>query len=195
MADQEARQMLPEVQKYLETVEAAATARNAAISAAESRYPERYSSNEDGRRQYAAYVKQVNNAYEACRVTWEAAWEALKASSDPLVKWIAENCAEYRGEARHVLAALPATVDELDDLADTQGWCGVWGELLQRAIDAGVAPGVNPPSPARKAVFEQIDQESCCGIGLMAQRRINKALDALMQEALAAQASTTEPPA
>ncbi|MFD4635421.1 hypothetical protein ACFVYR_37705 [Streptomyces sp. NPDC058284] len=190
MADQEARQMLPEVQKYIETIEAATTARTAAVEAARAKYLEPESRNEVTQTQRSAYGKEVDEAYAVSAQAREAAWEALKASGDPLVQWIAENCADYRDEAQHILALLPATADEMDDLANTRDWCGVWGEFRLRAIDAGVMPGVCPPSPARKALFEQIDQESCCGMKPSAQRRIGKALDALIQEVQAAEAST-----
>ncbi|MGP4014108.1 hypothetical protein [Streptomyces sp. 4N124] len=191
MAEQGARQMLPEAQKYVESVEAATAVRNAAVGAAEEKYPRRYGYGEEEARQARAFNEEVNKAYATCADVQAAAWGALKASADPLVKWIAENCADYREQAQCVLAALPATVDELDDLADTNDWCNVWNDFRQQAIDAGVMPGINPPSPARKAVFERIDQEACCRMDPSAQRRIGKALDALIQEALTAAPSPT----
>ncbi|MDQ1051757.1 hypothetical protein [Streptomyces sp. V4I2] len=195
MAEQGARQMLPEVQKYFASVEAATTAQSAAEAAAGEKYPERHDHSDDGRRQFSAYYEEVDKAYAACADAQKTAWEALKASGDPLVKWIAENCAEYRAEAQHILPILPATADELDDLADTQNWCSVWGDFRQRAADAGVMPGITPPSPARKAVFERIDREGCCPMGPVSRRRIGQALDALIQEALTAEASAAEVPA
>ncbi|MFF7452223.1 MULTISPECIES: hypothetical protein [unclassified Streptomyces] len=131
------------------------------MAAADKKYPERYGYGEDAQRQASAYSEEVRKAYATCTDAQEAAWGALKASSDPLVKWIAENCAGYRGEAQRILSLLPATVDELDDLAETNGWCSVWANFRQQAIDAGVVPGIKPLSPARKAVFERIDQEGC----------------------------------
>ncbi len=181
--------MLPEVQKYVESVEAATTAQSAAVTAAGEKYPERHGYGEEGRRQDSAYSEEIRKAYTTSAAAQRAAWEALKASGDPLVKWIAENCGEYRTEAQRILAILPATVDELDELADAQGWCGVWGDFRQRAIDAGVMPGITAPSQARKAVFERIDREGCCPMGLGSRRRIGQALDALIQEALTAEAS------
>ncbi|TLS45806.1 hypothetical protein FE633_13710 [Streptomyces montanus] len=191
MAEQGARQMLPEVQKFVESVEAAIAARVATVEAAEQKYPERHSCGEVGRREYNAYSEEINKAYAKCSGVQAAAWGALKVSSDPLVKWIAENCTEYREQAQSVLAALPATVDELDDLADKNDWCSVWDEFRRQAINAGVMPGIKPPSPAMKAVFERIDREGCCPMDPGARRRIGKALDALIQEALTA-ASATE---
>lgn len=184
--------MQPEVRKYVESVDAANAAYKAAVDAAAAKYPERFGFTEDGERQARAFDKEADAAYAACNAARTTAWDALKASSDPMVKWIAENCAQYKGEAQHVLSALPATVDELDELADRQGWCGVWGEFRQQAIDAGVMPGFTPPSPARKALFDQIDREGCCRMGASSKARIGKALDALISEAMATAASPTE---
>ncbi|MGW6275708.1 hypothetical protein [Streptomyces sp. NPDC055060] len=185
MAEQTARQMLPEVKEYVEIFEAAISTRNAVEDAAGVKYPDRYGYGENARRQADAYREEVNQAYDTCAAVQAEAWEALKVSGDPLVKWIAENSVAYREQARCVLVALPATIDELDDLADGNDWCGVWDEFRQQAIAAGVVPGSTPPSPARKAVFERINEESCCRMDTKATRRIDKALDALVHEALA----------
>ncbi|WP_190086382.1 hypothetical protein [Streptomyces longisporoflavus] len=192
MAEQGARQMLPEVQTYIQSVEAATAAQSAAAVAADQKYPERYGYGENSRSQASAYSEEIRKVYDTGAETLEAAWNALKTSGDPLVKWIAENCGEYRAEARCILAALPATVDELDDLAEANDWCRVWGSFRQQAIDAGVMPGITPPSPARKAVFERIDQESCCRMEAGARRRIGEALDALIKEAMTTEASAAE---
>ncbi|WP_086804152.1 hypothetical protein [Streptomyces caniscabiei] len=185
MAEQGTRQTLPEVRQYIESVEAAKTAHDAALDAADKKYPERYGHSEDGAQQTSAHSEEIRKAYATLADAQTAAWDALKTSGDPLVRWIAENCQEYRGQAECILIILPATVDELDELADTKGWCEVWDNLRQQAMDAGVVPGIDPPSPARKALFAQIDQEGCCRMGPGARRRIGKALDALIQEVMA----------
>ncbi|MET7693829.1 hypothetical protein ABZT06_38680 [Streptomyces sp. NPDC005483] len=185
MAEQGTRQMQPDAQKYIETVNAAITARNTAEKAAGEKYPKRFGYGEDEERQARAFNEEIDAAYTACNAVQATAWEALTASSDPLVKWIAENCAQYKGEAQTVLAALPATVEELDELADRNDWCGVWTTFRQQAFEAGVMPGVTPPSPARKAVFDQINKEACCPMGDRAKGRIGRALDALIAEAMA----------
>ncbi|MGW7073513.1 hypothetical protein ACWGII_39620 [Streptomyces sp. NPDC054855] len=191
MTEQTARQMLPEVKEYVEIFEAAVSTRNAAEDAAGVKYPQRYGYGEDARRQTSAYREEVSKAYDTCAVVQADAWEALKASGDPLVKWIAENSVAYREQARCILAALPATIDELDDLAEANDFCGVWDEFRQQAIAAGVVSGSTPPSPARKAVFERINEESCCRMDSKSVRRIDKALDALVHEALTGPGSAT----
>lgn len=69
---------------------------------------------------------------------WATAWDALRASEVPLVRWIAEECEEYAWEARQVLAALPASLEELDALASEHAWCGAWDAFRRQALAAGV---------------------------------------------------------
>lgn len=76
--------------------------------------------------------------YRTSDTAENAAWDALRASEVPLVRWIAENCREYRWEAGRVLAELPAPIEELDALATAAGWCGVWGRFRRYALAAGV---------------------------------------------------------
>ncbi|MFD5445929.1 hypothetical protein [Streptomyces tendae] len=190
--EQGAQQMLPDVQRFIDAVEAATAARRAAVDTAAEKYPNRYGRSQDAQRQALAYTDEIESAHTTCSDVREAAWEALKTSGDPLVRWIAENCAEYPAEARQVLTALPATLDELDELAERGGYCGVWNVFRQRALAAGVVPGVTPPSPARQAVFDLIDREGCCPMKQAARRRISEALDALIEEARTGEASVTE---
>lgn len=82
---------------------------------------------------------------ETCAVcaqeaAYAAAWEALKDSQEPLVRWIAENCWDYASEALTALKALPAPMSELDALASRNGWCGTWESFKTQARQAGVLP-------------------------------------------------------
>ncbi|MEV5762744.1 hypothetical protein AB0L61_39000 [Streptomyces tendae] len=192
MTEQGAQQMLPDVRKFIDAVEAATAARRAAVDTAAEKYPNRYGRSQDAQRQALAYSDEIERAYTTCSDVREAAWNALKTSGDPLVRWIAENCAEYPMEARQVLTALPAALNDLDAVAEVGGWCSVWNAFRQRAIDAGVVPGVTPVSQARRAVFDLIDREACCPMGQASKRRIGEALDALIQEAGTDKASATE---
>lgn len=68
-----------------------------------------------------------------------AAWDALKASaSTPLVRWIAENCADEKSAALKALALLPAPMSALDALAVREDWCGMYGRYRAAAKAAGV---------------------------------------------------------
>lgn len=87
------------------------------------------------------------NLFDARDSAQDDAWGALKGSADPLVRWIAENCEDYRYEATHVLRALPASMDELDALAREKDWCGAWDDFRRRAEQAGVLPAASPAEP------------------------------------------------
>lgn len=69
-----------------------------------------------------------------------AAWNALLASSHPLVAWIAKNCLDRKYHAGIILKALPASMDDLNGIAEREGWCYEWNELRDRADAAGVLP-------------------------------------------------------
>lgn len=72
------------------------------------------------------------------------AWDALTASTNPLVRWIAENCWDYHWDALEILEALPATMAELDAIALQQGWCDTWDCFRADARAAGVLPVTAP---------------------------------------------------
>lgn len=76
----------------------------------------------------------------ARRSAEEGAWDALEASSDPLVRWIGKNCVGYAAAAQTVLEALPASMAELDAIAEQRGWCEEYAEFRERAAHAGVLP-------------------------------------------------------
>ena len=63
--------------------------------------------------------------------------------ADPLAAWIVEYAMpSYEAEALAVLRTLPATMDQLDALADERGWCNAWADQVAAARVAGVLPAV-----------------------------------------------------
>ncbi|MFJ4791007.1 hypothetical protein [Streptomyces sp. NPDC088794] len=148
MTEQEIRRMLPEVQRFVESMAAATDAEYEATEVARNKYTERYGDSEEALRQSRAYSGDVLKASARCRRAYADAWDSLKSSSDPFVKWIADHCGSYRSEARVVLTALPSTVEDLDRLAEAEGWCEVWDDLREQAVDAGVMPGAEGATEA-----------------------------------------------
>lgn len=74
------------------------------------------------------------------------AMAALVGSSDPVVRYIAENCQAVMGYAEHILRVLPGDLDAVRRVARDRGWCAeYWGGYDEigwerRAIDAGLFP-------------------------------------------------------
>lgn len=68
----------------------------------------------------------------------QPSWDSLKQSSDPLVKWIAENCEDYTNYAVEILKALPAPLSELREIAADADWCDTWDGFVRRAVRDGV---------------------------------------------------------
>ncbi|WP_199550132.1 hypothetical protein [Streptomyces sp. N35] len=188
MAEQDTERMLPDVQKYFAALEKADQEYRAARDVLAGKFPQRHDCTPEGDRQYDEHRDEVRKADDAKYRTGEAAWEVLAASSDPLVKFIGENWSQYRCDAEVVLAALPATVEELDTLADQNGWCGVYEQFKADAIEAGALPAPLALSPAMVEVFEVIESHA----GTASRRgkaRIREALNALVQEAMEAAVS------
>lgn len=78
---------------------------------------------------------------ERHEIAMNKAWEELQKSENPLIKWIADNCAQgYRDYGLTVLQALrpDTTIDQLNTLARLHNWCYEWGHFRDRAIAAGV---------------------------------------------------------
>lgn len=98
----------------------------------------------------AEAIKTATASYEEARKAVRAAedafhngdhWEdfaELAKSADPLVAFIGRNCADYPDEAETILKALPATIEELEDIAIERHWCSRWEAFMRKAIEEGV---------------------------------------------------------
>lgn len=181
----ETKELLPEVQAYVDATAEAERVCGAAMEEARKKYPHRVGFTAAAYEERLAYYAATDAAEIAQEGAWIKAWDKLKESHDPLVRWIAENCEDNRDEAEIVLKALPATMGQLDALAAEHDWCGEWNALRDRAINAGVRPGHPPRSAAHKAVLTAIDEEACCPFSPSKKRRISGLLDALVAEATA----------
>lgn len=149
--------MHPEVEQFIAAMEAAEAAENAACNAAWKAFDEAAEAAGFGWHSAEPYARcprcefsdgpggtardaAMKAAGEAAEAAENAAWDALKASGDPLVAWIAAHCRGYAYEATEVLRALPAPIETLDALARKRGWCGIWREFRERAEQDGVLP-------------------------------------------------------
>lgn len=107
--------MLPEVQTYVDSVNAA---------------QEEYDN--------AGYD---NRDYEKMIDAYRAAWKKLgEDTNDALIKWIVESNEirlNFYGHAQKIMELLPADLVTIDKYAAERGWCGVWNNLRNQAIAAG----------------------------------------------------------
>jgi len=126
--------MLPEVEQFVAALDAAAE-KMAAASAAVDVKCDYTADGWDCPRCVALKPIKAEHRRDAA-----TAWEALAASTDPLVRWIVEHCKGYMYEAQMILEALPAPMDELEDIARSEGWCYVWERYVSDARIAGVLP-------------------------------------------------------
>lgn len=89
------------------------------------------------------YSKRSQEWREKNRDKWERKHALAKKISgeteNKLVGFILDNYVEeYDWQSMLILEALPATLDELDNIAKDQGWCAVWSRGVNKAIAAGV---------------------------------------------------------
>lgn len=108
----------------------------------------RYLAAEEARQ--GAYRKANEDYHAACRdarialakakleIAQESGWGSLTQSSDPLIRWIAQNCENHKEHATEILKALPAPLSTLQEIAGEGGWCGEWDRLVDRAVRDGV---------------------------------------------------------
>lgn len=124
--------MLSEVQTYADAVKAADEVYHTETDKLNTRRTEREISYE----QYNDAERELRNAHR--KVVMDA-WQALTASSNKLVAWIANNVDfDYQHQAIKVLRELPAPLGKLDQIARDNGWCHIWEDYRQRAIAAEV---------------------------------------------------------
>lgn len=132
------KQVMPEVQRYLDAWEADKTNVRDLREKVDNLYYDRHES-EDAEKAY-------QEAYKAWTEARDEKWERhetlvknlVDETEDKLVKYIAEKWLdEYREQAIVILKALPASMTELDEIAQDHGWCGVWTDAIDGAIEAG----------------------------------------------------------
>ena len=79
-------------------------------------------------------------AYQLYKARVTEAWYKIAEVDDPLISWIVANCRDYKDEAIKVLKILPATSEQLQELAKQHNFCTSWDNLVKHAQAAGVYP-------------------------------------------------------
>jgi hypothetical protein len=182
--------MLPEVQAYVNSLEADIYAEERAVER-EFTVP-RWSvslSKEEREEYYEAVEKRDVAMRELRRERLEreaTAFEGLANSDNPMVRWIAttdEVWNDYRSYADRVLQALPMTREEIDDFGNAKGWCGEYGRLLRMAEAAGVLPEPEPELADIEPLVQEFIDWWGSGSESTIRRMIKKHLPVLIESA------------
>lgn len=168
--------MLPEIEIFTSAVRVARDVRNADFDKAHAAYTGR---NYSEFKEFDAESRRSRSAYE-CAFT--AAWNALVASDDPIVRFIASECRDYTDEAITVLEALPATLEQLNALAREHDWCDRWDHFLDRARETGVFGEEHKLSEARQVLMTWLRDDYGFSRGYMI--KIMDMIDAVVVEAV-----------
>lgn len=173
--------MLDEVKVFSDEIDAADVACSANCDKLrEARYRDDISSE--------TYYERRDAYFEQMRKARDAAWNKLSSTTtDALVRFIAGNCREYINESMRVMQRLPLTLDELQNLADDEDWCGTWDDFLDTAIKAGVVSC--PPRPASYAKLQ--DYLTRDGISRRRQRKIFTIVDEVVDEVVKGMSQST----
>jgi hypothetical protein len=184
--------MLPEIEAYFAAVTITPEQIREKLDAIAAKYREDYGTENNWSdytfRNYRDACQQVNST--TAREVRRGAWDKLKESEDPLVRYIAENLRDFSEHAEEVFKILPATLDELDQLAAAKSWCSDWDRYVRAAQRAGVLPEAESPTEAEKALYTWFGHSVTSD---RAHRRTLKVLvRAVVAEALAAATATED---
>lgn len=126
--------MYPELEPHFAAIDAARAAYSAACREARGRHDPAGGPDE------CPGCRITDSAWAAFIDARTDAFAALKDCADPLVRWIADNCADEVGAALAAVRILPAPMSALDALAREQRWCEEYDDLRAKARKAGVLP-------------------------------------------------------
>lgn len=188
--------MLPEVERFLEIKRKADQEWEAWHATARQDEPRRdwnltYESPEYRafRAKHSVWSEKFNREYsreqekhsQALRVARKQLRDETK---DPMIIWMMDNIQDYWSYIETVLPELPATREELEDIATQHDWCTEFDSFMEQATEAGVVEPRNVAWDAEELVewvaneYDVYPRE----VRREIQRRVNK----IVERALAA---------
>lgn len=126
--------MLAEVEAYFTAKADADRYRDENIAALQAELPTRHTDLEG--RIYSIQLEAIEEIREAKK---NQAWRDLRDSTNKAVAWIVSKFrnSDYREHCEKVLAILPATLDQLEELRIEEGWCSDFTDYVNQAFDEG----------------------------------------------------------
>lgn len=135
--------MLPEVQIYVDAIEAADATR-----IAQQEMVDRSRANHFDR---TLHRQRTNCVSDQRELVSSLAWEELtNTATDPLLKLLLEDFSSYREQIEVLMRALPCTLEEMNRLRREHSWCEVYDRFIGRARLQNLLPGQMPLSAARQ---------------------------------------------
>jgi hypothetical protein len=117
----------------------------------------------------------------------EARRKLRETTKDPMIVWMMDTIRDYWGYIEAVLPLIPATREQLEDLANRQDWCTEFDAFMDQAETAGIIPPANPKFDATDLiewVAERTDEYP-----RRVRREIEDMVNAIVEKALAKQRS------
>lgn len=197
--------MLPEVKEYLDTKEKAdrelqdwhANSRKdqplspnrPSWTAPDSRHSEYEKSYREYQEEYRVWNQKFHAGFTAANEKHKETMRAARATlrektNDPVIKWIMNDMTKgYWSYIEAVLPILPATREQLENLANDQDWCSEFDEFLGQATEAGIIPPVDESYDAQEIVDWVSDEFDV--YGRRHRRQIQAMVNRIVERALA----------
>lgn len=95
---------------------------------------------DDGTLERSEYRSAISASADEVVKAKREIWDALKGkTNDRLVEWMLDNCAQdYPEHTLQVLETLPCSLQELNTMAENNGWCDVYKGFIRQARRDGV---------------------------------------------------------
>lgn len=96
-------------------------------------------------RQYREWNTKYHERYSKEQMKYQiaiqTARDVLRAKTkDPMAVWMIDNLPDHWEYVEKVLPILPASREDLEDLANEHDWCNEFDSFLDQATEAGVVP-------------------------------------------------------
>lgn len=156
--------MLPEVEEFLAVKNAADKEWQEWNANSHKDEPRRNWNVEWGTEAYSEYQRahskwreKFNADYRAAETIYRGKVRAARAklratTKDPMIQWMMDNIEDYWSYIEAVLPILPATREELENLATQHDWCSEFDGFMDQATEAGIVPERNEQYDASELV-------------------------------------------
>lgn len=162
--------MLPEVEEFMTTKREADEALQYWYDNGRKDQPERKYDVWDYeyqkyREAYAEWDKKYRAAHtenhERYRAVMGEARKVLRTKTrDPIIRWMLTSIEDYDPYIETVLPILPATREQLEELATQNDWCSQFDHFMEEATKAGILPPADPSEPDVSELVQWIADET-----------------------------------
>lgn len=144
---------------------------------------------EEYQRSYREWDRKFHDEYREAHdkhrdTMREARHKLRRKTEDPMLIWMMDNIEDYWSYIETVMPILPATREQLENLADEHDWCSEFDGFMERATEAGIVPPVQDPYNTSELV-EWVVNRDYDDNDRTARRQIQARVNQIVEKALA----------